>query len=173
MARFVVLENAEAGTAREAATELGGPLVDGWDGPAPPGAVRVGVVADAAAAAQAVLAAVRGCDLVVLGTGERAVIDQLCDDLRRLGQLEHVVGSESARPMLAAEERALLAQLVDGASLGEAAKALHMSRRTADRRLAAARRALGVRSTSEAVVLARRQGITDQRGAIVGRSERP
>jgi DNA-binding CsgD family transcriptional regulator len=161
MARFVVLENGEEGTARDLAAGFGGPLVTGWDGPAPPGAVRVGAVTDAASAAQAVLAAVRGCDLVVLGTGERAVIDQLCDDLRRLGRLEHVVGPESARPLLGAEERELLARLGAGASLGEAARALHMSRRTADRRLAAARRALGVRSTSEAVVLARRQGITD------------
>jgi DNA-binding CsgD family transcriptional regulator len=159
MARFVVLENGEEGTARDLAANLGGPLVVGWDGPAPPGAVRVGAVTDAAGAAQAVLAAVRGCDLVVLATAERAVIDQLCDDLRRLGQLEHVVGTDSARPLLGPEERELLARLGAGASLGEAAKALHMSRRTADRRLAAARRALGVRSTSEAVVLARRQGI--------------
>ncbi|HEY8301731.1 MAG TPA: hypothetical protein VIG48_07520 [Jatrophihabitans sp.] len=162
MARFVVLENAEAGAARGIAAGFGAPLVDGWDGPAPPGAVRVGAVIDAADAARAVLAAVRGCDLVVLGAGERAVIDQLCDDLRRLGALDHVVGDGSEAPVLSTEERELLAHLVAGASLGGAARALHMSRRTADRRLAAARRALGARTTSEAVVLARRHGITDR-----------
>jgi len=160
MARFVVLEKAEADTARDVAVELGGPMVTGWDGPAPPGAVRVGTVVDAESAAQAVLAAVRGCDLVVLGAAEREVIDQLCDDLRRLGQLDHRVEPASA-PIISAAERALLAQLVGGATLGEAAKALHVSRRTADRRLAAARRALGAATTAEAVVRARRLGITD------------
>ncbi len=161
MARFVVLERAEAATARALAVGFGGPLVEGWDGPAPPGAVRVGVVADAASAAQAVLAAVRGCDLVVLGTGDREVIDQLCDDLRRLGQLDHRVDPPATGLVLSADERALLAQLVGGASLGEAARALHLSRRTADRRLASARRALGASTTSEAVVLARRHGLAD------------
>ena len=158
MARFVVLERAEAATARQIAAGFGGPLVEGWDGPSPPGAVRVGVVGDAASAAQAVLAAVRGADLVVLGAAERVVIDQLCDDLRRLGQLDHQVEPVAAIA-LTSEERALLARLVGGATLGEAAKALHMSRRTADRRLASARHALGAASTSEAVVLARRHGI--------------
>jgi DNA-binding NarL/FixJ family response regulator len=158
MARFVVLERAEVAAAREIAAGFGGPLVEGWDGPAPPGAVRVGMVGDATTAAQAVLAAVRGCDLVVLGAAERAVIDQLCDDLRRLGQLDHRVEPVVAIS-LSEDERALMAKLAGGATLGEAAKALHMSRRTADRRLASARRALGAASTSEAVVLARRHGI--------------
>lgn len=161
MARFVVLENAEADTARHVAVELGGPVVSGWDGPAPPGAVRVGAVVDATSAAQAVLAAVRGCDLVVLGATEREVIDQLCDDLRRLGRLDHRTGPASPGPTLGPAEQALLAQLVDGATLGAAARALHISRRTADRRLAAARRALGAGSTAEAVVLARRLHLTD------------
>jgi DNA-binding CsgD family transcriptional regulator len=169
MARFVVLERAEAATARSIAAEFGGPLVDGWDGPSPPGAVRVGVVADSSSAAQAVLAAVRGCDLVVLGVGERAVIDQLCDDLRRLGELDHRVEPPEPAVELTGDERALLQHLVSGASLGAAAKALHVSRRTADRRLASARRALGAGSTSEALVLARRLGIADS-GATMGRS---
>jgi DNA-binding NarL/FixJ family response regulator len=159
MARFVVLERGDAAVAREVAAELGGPMVDGWDGPAPPGAVRVGAVTDPSSAAQAVLAAVRGADLVVLAAGERAVIDQLCDDLRRLGRLDHRIDPAPATP-LSPDERALLAQLVGGASLGEAAKTLHLSRRTADRRLASAKRALGAQSTSEAVVLARRRGIS-------------
>ena len=161
MGRFVVLEKADVDVARDVAVGLGGPMVTGWDGPAPPGAVRVGMVVDAAGAAQAVLAAVRGCDLVVLGAAEREVIDQLCDDLRRLGQLDHRVEPSSA-PHLGTAERALLAQLVGGATLGEAAKALHVSRRTADRRLAAARRALGAATTAEAVVLARRLGLADR-----------
>lgn len=161
MARFVVLENGDEGSARDLAAGFGGPLVAGWDGPAPPGAVRVGAVTDATGAAQAVLAAVRGCDLVVLGTGERAVIDQLCDDLRRLGELDHRVGpGGEAGPVLSEDERALLACLMAGQSLGEAARTLHLSRRTADRRVAAARQKLRAATTSEAVIAARRIGVT-------------
>ena len=46
----------------------------------------------------------------------------------------------------------LLRRLASGMSLGEAAMALHLSRRTADRRLAAARRQLRVETTAEALV---------------------
>jgi DNA-binding CsgD family transcriptional regulator len=108
----------------------------------------------------AVLAAVRGADLVVTATAKRDVIDQLCDDLRRLGTVEHRVEA-AVRPAvtLSADERALLAALLGGASLGEAAAALHLSRRTADRRLATARRALGASSTAEALVLAAQAGV--------------
>lgn len=161
MARFVVLEAADPTSARTVAAGMGGPIVHGWGGPAPAAAVRVGVVADAASAAAAVLAAVHGYNLVVMATGDRAVTDQLCDDLRRLGHLDHVVGNDPGAPVLSVEERELLAHLVAGANLGEAARRLHLSRRTADRRLASARRALGARTTSEAVVLARRHGLTD------------
>ncbi|MHB1139640.1 MAG: hypothetical protein ACYC2O_11850 [Microthrixaceae bacterium] len=45
----------------------------------------------------------------------------------------------------------LLAVLAGGASTAEAAAAVHVSLRTAERRLTAARRALGVRSTAELV----------------------
>jgi DNA-binding CsgD family transcriptional regulator len=54
--------------------------------------------------------------------------------------------------VLTAEERDLLALLADGQTLGAAARSLHLSRRTADRRLAGARAKLGVASTAEAVV---------------------
>jgi DNA-binding CsgD family transcriptional regulator len=149
MPRFVVLEGVDAATARAVADEGGLPVV---------------TVADAPAAAQAVLAALRGADLVVLATAQREVIDQLCDDLRHLGELDHRVGASAGLApvlsVLSADERALLAQLIGGASLGEAARVLHLSRRTADRRLAAARRALGAATTSEALVLARRSGVT-------------
>jgi DNA-binding CsgD family transcriptional regulator len=145
--RFVVLEGVGPAEARAAAADL---------------SARVVGVADAASAAQAVLAAMGGVDLVVVATGPRDVIDQLCDDLRRLGELDHRVGGggSPAPAILSGDERALLAQLIGGASLGEAARALHLSRRTADRRLAAARRALNATTTSEALVLAQRLGVT-------------
>ncbi|HKC27720.1 MAG TPA: helix-turn-helix domain-containing protein, partial [Jatrophihabitans sp.] len=61
------------------------------------------------------------------------------------------------------EHCALLARLLAGDTLGEAARALHISRRTADRRLAAARRALGVDSTPAALRLAAQLGIAHPR----------
>jgi DNA-binding NarL/FixJ family response regulator len=50
------------------------------------------------------------------------------------------------------DEQRVLTLLREGLAIGEAAQALHISRRTADRRLAAARTKLGVGTTAEAVV---------------------
>lgn len=54
--------------------------------------------------------------------------------------------------------RAILARLAVGRTLGAIARELHLSRRTADRRLADARIALGTQRTTEAVALALRLG---------------
>lgn len=148
MPRFVVLEAVDEATAAQVAARLG---------------IAPRTVRDPAGAAQAVLAAVAGRDLVVHATAPRDVIDQLCDDLGHLGELDHRVGATGAEPDLPTEQRELLAQLLAGKTLGEAARALHVSRRTADRRLAAARRCLGAANTSEALVLARRAGIAPSR----------
>jgi DNA-binding CsgD family transcriptional regulator len=51
-----------------------------------------------------------------------------------------------------------LSLLSDGFTLGEASARLGISRRTADRRLADARRALGAERTAEAVARARQAG---------------
>jgi DNA-binding NarL/FixJ family response regulator len=120
--------------------------------------VCVGDVNDVDDAAAAVLAVVRGARVVVRARASREVIDALCDDLRRLGPLEHHLG---ARPeaVLDDEQRRILASLLDGRTLTQAAKDLHLSRRTADRRLATAREALDVSTTAEAVVEARRLGL--------------
>lgn len=56
---------------------------------------------------------------------------------------------------VAPEARALLDLLASGVPLGQAAGILHLSRRTADRRMAEVRRALGVRTTTAALVLVR------------------
>jgi DNA-binding NarL/FixJ family response regulator len=143
MARFVVLEGA-------ARSDLERPVAGAQ-------VVRVTSKADAV---EAVLIAVAGRDLIIDADAGRDVIDQLCDDLRRLGTVDHRVEPIPAGPTLTADERDLLAALLGGASLGEAAAALHLSRRTADRRLAAARRALGASSTAEALVLAARMGMS-------------
>jgi DNA-binding NarL/FixJ family response regulator len=117
-------------------------------------AVCVGSVADAEDAAAALLAAVGGAGIVVHAVAPREIVDRLCEDLRRLGRLEHVVGAEP-RPRLTREEAALLDLLLDGLTLGEAAERLGLARRTADRRLAAARAKLGVATTAEALVARR------------------
>jgi len=118
----------------------------------------VGVVEDEQDAAAAVLAAVAGARLVVTARADQDVIDRLCDDLRRLGSLEHRT-STPAGDDLTAEQRALVRLLLRGATLGEASRQLHVSRRTLDRRWAAVRAALGATTTAEALHVARRRGL--------------
>jgi DNA-binding CsgD family transcriptional regulator len=160
--RFIVLEDHPPGSAAQVAADLsgdGGRVVAGWRRP-PPGTevVCIGTVRDPHDAAAAVLCAVGGARLVVEAGGNRELIDRLCDDLRRLGDLDHRVGGPDG-PALTEEEHSLLALLLGGATLGRCARELHISRRTADRRLAAAREALGAQTTSEAVAAAARIGI--------------
>jgi DNA-binding NarL/FixJ family response regulator len=123
---------------------------------AAPGVVCTGLVDDAHDAEQAVLAVLAGGRIVVAAAADREVVDRLCDDLRRLGPLDHRVHQQSAQPELSSEEWVLVDRLLAGASLGEAAAAAHLSRRTADRRLAAARRSLGVATTAELLAAAAR-----------------
>ncbi len=114
--------------------------------------VFTGAVRDANEAAEALLAAVGGAGVVVHALADREVIDRLVDDLRRLGPVDHRTGEPAPGPGLTADERRLLDALAQGRTLGEAAAELHLSRRTADRRLASAREKLGVATTAEAVV---------------------
>ena len=129
------------------------PVVEGWRNE--PGVVCAGVVDDASSAAKALLAAIGGAGLVVEARAGREIVDRFVDDLRRLGPVEHRT-REPETPLLTNDERELLALLAGGATLGVAARRLHLSRRTADRRLAAARAKLGVKTTAEAVVSAAR-----------------
>ena len=117
-----------------------------------------------AAASAAVLAALSGAGLIVRAAAPRDVVDRLCDDLRRLGLLDHRVDVDGAAS-LGPEERAVIELLLSGASLAEAARALHCSRRTADRRLAGARQALAATTTAEALAAARRAGLRPRRPA--------
>ena len=139
-------------------------VVAGW-GRAGSGVVCTGRVDGEAAASAAVLAAVSGAGLIVRAEGPRDVIDRLCDDLRRLGPLDHRVDVDGTASRLGPEERAVLELLLSGASLAEVARALHVSRRTADRRLASARRALAATTTAEALATARRAGLRSRRHA--------
>jgi len=159
---FIVLEDAAHADFDLACAELasqGLSVVPAFE-PAAPGLVCAGEVGDWQAAQLAVLAALAGADLVVAAAAPREVIDTLCEDLRRLGTLDHRLSPrKSAVLELSQAERALIERLLAGDSLGEAARALHMSRRTADRRLASARRALGAASTAEALAVAIRLGL--------------
>jgi DNA-binding CsgD family transcriptional regulator len=160
---LVVVEGGADGAveaARRQAVTAGLELRDGWQPGAAPSLVAcTGVVATEEQAAAAVLAAARGASVIVDARGPRVLLDRLCDDLRRLGSLDHRLPSSvaAADDGLDDEQRHLLLLLAEGLSLGDAAARLHLSRRTADRRLAAARRALGVRTTTEAVVAVQRQ----------------
>lgn len=118
-----------------------------------PGTFRVTHVDDRKDAEDAVLSAAAGVGLVVRAGAPRHVLDALYDDLRHLGWLEHRVEGDPER--LDAEQWRILELLAQGRSLAEAAAALHLSRRSADRRISAARAILGASSTGAAVAAAR------------------
>jgi DNA-binding CsgD family transcriptional regulator len=150
--RLVVVEGSERALAyalREVERD-GARVVHGWRNDE--SVVCTGAVRDAADAAEALLAAVAGAGLVVYAQGDRDLIDRLVDDLRRFGPVDHRTGEPEPDPGLTRDEAELLGQLAEGKTLGDAAAHLHLSRRTADRRLAAAREKLGAATTAEAVV---------------------
>jgi DNA-binding CsgD family transcriptional regulator len=69
-------------------------------------------------------------------------------------------GAREARDV-GSDARALISRIAAGDTVGQAAHALHLSRRTADRRLAQARRAFGVDRTVVAIAWAHRLGWLD------------
>ncbi len=118
-------------------------------------ALVVVVTADEAGMADVVLLAARGAGLVLVVDIEDPVIaEALLDQLGRIGPVRDagVVGGSGAARRLSREEAAVLEALAEGASIPEAAARLFVSVRTANRRLASARAALGVDSTRAAVV---------------------
>jgi hypothetical protein len=159
---FVVVEGvSSAAAARRAVVESGRPACESWDGRT--GTLCSGIVRTASDAERVVLAALSGADLVVDCRASREVTDDMCDDLRRLGRLDHRVATQ-LMPVLDGDQRALLTAMAAGSSLGDAAVELHLSRRTADRRIAAARAALCATSTTEAIMKATRLGLLDPHG---------
>ncbi len=118
--------------------------------------VCAGAVRRPADVTTALAAAARGAGVIVEVERNGPLRERLFEDLGRLGvvTIDH---GEAGRPApLAAEQRSLLELLAGGATLDEAARALGYSRRTVDRRLAAARVALGARTTTEALLGFRR-----------------
>lgn len=109
-------------------------------------------VRDEPSAAAAVRTALAGGSLVVHAVAERSILDRLYDDLRRLGDVTVRTDAEPSRAdLLSTDESAILRRLAAGETLREIAASLHLSLRTADRRLASARTALGSSTTTEAV----------------------
>lgn len=160
--RFLIVEGVARALDREAgrSAAAGAEVVDGFRQPVRTvrQIVRRGTVASPTDAADALLAALDGAGLLVHATADRTTIDRLVDDLRRLGPVEHRIVEGDDEPDVPEEARALLGLLAEGHSLGEAAAILGLARRTADRRLAEARRALGTERTTEAIARANRLG---------------
>ena len=121
--------------------------------PRPPASVRT-----EADAARVVLEALRGATVAVESGTDPDLVERIRGDLRRLGRDDAIsIESGERRAELGADAAGLLDMLATGRSLGEAASSLHLSRRTADRRLAEARVALGVATTAEALLAFRRR----------------
>ena len=162
-ARFVVIEG-PPGSGERLARELaavGVEVVGGFARRPAPGRAIVchGVVGSAADAAAALLAAIDGCGLLVEASADSEAVDRLVDDLRRLGPVEQHTWKPNPLASLDRHGREILGLLAEGMSLGEAAATLGIARRTADRRLADARRVLGAERTTEAIAIARRRGL--------------
>ena len=134
-----------------------------WD-LAPARMVAVGVVDGPAAAQAALLCAVRGAGLVAVVDPQRPWAARFLADLGRLapaatpGAVGLAGGLAAGQPAgsepspLTAEQRDLLDLLADGRSIAQAARLRYLSLRTANRRVAEARAALGVSTTREAVL---------------------
>ncbi|MFK3979901.1 LuxR family transcriptional regulator [Micromonospora sp. NPDC050397] len=109
------------------------------------------------------LAAARGAGVVAIVDPAGHVGRALVADLGRLGPVHRDPGTgpdpsgATAAPQLVPEQRALLERLANGETIAAAAAAEFLSLRTANRRIAQAREALGVRTTREAVLAYLRQ----------------
>jgi hypothetical protein len=136
------------------ARSAGWAIVRGWAAPMTRDrVVCTGTIGTADDARRALLSAMGGAGLIVAARLDAETLRRFLDDLRRLGPVEHL-SDEGGRLRIGDLDRALLARLGEGLTVAEAAAELGLSRSAADRRIAAARRILGVRSTAEAVVAA-------------------
>ena len=158
---FLVVEGPAAAVAvplAEAVAEArsdGWAIVDGWAAPLTRERVAcTGTILGTDDARRALLAAISGAGLIVASRADRETIDRFLDDLRRLGPVDHVVAAARPRNRLSPRQRAVLGLLGEGLTVDEAAVALGIDPAAARERLEAARAALGVASTAEAIVAA-------------------
>jgi DNA-binding NarL/FixJ family response regulator len=130
--------------------------------------VLFGRVADLETVRLAVQAAARGAGVVAIADGSSEIGRALLGDLGRLGPVyrdpdaEPRAGAAPAVGRLIPEQRALLDRLANGETIAAAAAAEFLSLRTANRRIARAREALGVRTTREAVLAYLRRSAEDR-----------
>jgi hypothetical protein len=115
--------------------------------PLKPGTLVAMVVTDPAGAQAAVLEAMRGAGVLVRADGERAVVDDLVEDLANLGQVLRVDGGQAIE--LEPDTWRLLHALAAGTTASVAARSLHLSIRTANRRIADAKEAMGVQTRAQ------------------------
>ncbi len=99
----------------------------------------------------ALTALLRGAALVV--SIDPAFPPSVERDLARLAAVRRIQHAEPTRIELSDDQSQILRLLAAGKSLPDVAAELFLSLRTAERRLSAARRLLGVRSTAEALVV--------------------
>src|SRR5689334_16703934 len=138
----------------------------GWDVSAGR-VVLFGRVPDVDTAELALLAAARGAGVIAITDVRADVGRALLADLERIGPVstdpdvdmagtgdggDQTAGTPAAGTHLVPEQQALLERLARGETIAAAAQAEFLSLRTANRRIAEARAALGVRSTREAVL---------------------
>jgi DNA-binding NarL/FixJ family response regulator len=102
----------------------------------------------------ALLAAVRGAGIVARIDPDAEAAQRLLEELRSLGTVDERVRKHGDVSELSLEQIELCRLLGRGLSLADAAVQLHLSRRTAFRRLASVRDALNVETTREAVLIA-------------------
>jgi hypothetical protein len=129
-------------------------VVDGWALPADPwdvareGVVVLGRCDDDAVESELVDAVARGAGAIVGIDRERPGASRLLDALTRTAPVLDWI--DCPLMTLGADQLLLLHALADGRSTRAAARAAHLSERTAHRRIAHARLALGIESTNEA-----------------------
>jgi len=174
--RYVVSTTSEASSALRRLVRAGWRTREGFALPDPAWDVSesrlvlYGRVVDVDTAQLAVHAAARGAGVVAIADESSDVGRALLGDLRRLGPVvrdpeqeqvagngDSVAAAHSGGPKLLPEQRALLDRLANGETIAAAAAAEYLSLRTANRRIAQARDALGVRTTREAVLTYLRQ----------------
>ncbi len=149
--RILLDTAAKQAAAEDVLRRAGWTIRRGWSGGR--GEVRSGVVSDVEDAGALLRWVLDGGGVVAL-VAAPALRAALHDDLRHLGGV-HTWEDACRRPgvLVHHEGAALLELIAQGLSVGESARRAHVSLRTAERRLAAARRVLGAASTEEAVTL--------------------
>jgi hypothetical protein len=144
---------------RDALGDAGSVVTQGFELPEEPWAlgdlrwVRWGVVAGDAELAQAVLAVARGVGVAV-ACPDPELRGRLVEDLERLGPVDLAELGPDPLDVLDDDQRLLLTKIATGHTVASAADALFLSTRTAERRLSATRKLLGVRTTAEAIAVA-------------------